>query len=157
VVGVDPSGSDKTTSDEAGIVICGIDSEGHGYVLEDDTGLYSPNQWAYKAIQKYNEWNADRIVAEVNYGGDMVETIIRNIDRNVSYKSVTASRGKYLRAEPIAALYERGKIHHVGRYDKLEDEQCLWLPGDKSPNRMDALVWCFTDLMTKDKPSFVLK
>lgn len=157
VISIDPSGTDKTTSDEAGIVVCGIDREDHGYVLEDDTGLYSPSQWAYKAIQLYMKWNADRIVAEVNYGGDMVETIIRNIDRNVSYKSVTASRGKYIRAEPIAALYERGKVHHVGHYDKLEDEMCLWLPGDKSPNRMDALVWCFTDLMTKAKPAFVLK
>jgi phage terminase large subunit-like protein len=76
------------------------------------------------------------------------------MDASVSYKSVTASRGKYLRAEPIAALYDRGMVHHVGSYSKLEDEMCLWLPGDKSPNRMDALVWCFTELMTVKKPSF---
>lgn len=157
VVGVDPSGSDKTTSDEAGIIVAGIDVKGEGYVLEDLTGLFTPNQWAFKAIGAYLKWDADRIVGEVNYGGDMVETIIRNLSPDVSYKSVTASHGKYLRAEPIAALYERGKVHHVGRYDKLEDEMCLWLPGDKSPNRMDALVWCFTELMAKPGQKFILR
>jgi len=157
VVGIDPSGTSKTTSDEAGIVIAGIDAEGHGYVLEDLTAIYTPTAWAYKAIAAYNKWKADRVIGESNYGGDMVETIIRNIDKDVSYKSVTASRGKYLRAEPISALYERGMIHHVGRYSKLEDEMCLWLPGDKSPNRMDALVWCFTELMTKNKSTFICK
>jgi hypothetical protein len=151
VVGVDPSGTSKTTSDEAGIVVAGIDSREHGYVLNDITDIYSPTEWAYKAIGEYHKWEADRIVGETNYGGDMVETIIRNIDKDVSYKSVIASRGKYLRAEPIAALYERGLVHHVGRFNKLEDEMCLWLPGDKSPNRMDALVWCLTELMTKKK------
>lgn len=149
VVGVDPSGTSKTTSDEAGIVIAGIDNKGHGYILEDLTAIYSPMQWAYRAISAYNQWSADRIIGESNYGGDMVETIIRNIDKDVSYKSVVASRGKYLRAEPIAALYERGLVHHVGKLNKLEDEMCLWLPGDKSPNRMDALVWCLTEMMTK--------
>jgi len=157
VVGLDPSGTDKTTSDEAGIVVAGIDEKGEGYVLEDQTARFTPNGWAYKSISLYNEWDADRIIGEVNYGGDMIETIIRNLDNSVSYKSVTASRGKYLRAEPIAALYERGKVHHVGRFDKLEDEMCLWLPGDKSPNRMDALVWAFTDLMTKKTGSFILR
>jgi len=87
----------------------------------------------------------------------MVETVIRNMSPEVSYKDVTASRGKYLRAEPIAAFYERGKVHHVGRYNKLEDEMCLWLPGDKSPNRMDALVWALTDLMAQSKGNFVLR
>lgn len=157
VVGIDPSGSDKTTSDEAGIIIAGIDVKSEGYVLEDLSGIFSPNAWAYKAIQAYMGWEADRIVGEVNYGGDMVETIIRNIAPEVSYKSVVASRGKYLRAEPIAAFYERGKVHHVGKHNKLEDEMCLWLPGDKSPNRMDALVWCFTDLMTVTQRKFFVK
>jgi hypothetical protein len=154
VVGVDPSGTSKTTSDEAGIIVAGIDTKGHGYVLEDASGIFSPSQWAYKAVSCYNVWEADRLIGEVNYGGDMIETIVRNMDASVSYKSVTASRGKYLRAEPIAALYDRGMVHHVGSYSKLEDEMCLWLPGDKSPNRMDALVWCFTELMTVKKPSF---
>jgi hypothetical protein len=157
VVGIDPSGSDKTTSDEAGIIIAGIDAKSEGYVLEDLSGIFSPNAWAYKAIQAYMGWEADRIVGEVNYGGDMIETIIRNIAPEVSYKSVVASRGKYLRAEPIAAFYERGKVHHVGKHNKLEDEMCLWLPGDKSPNRMDALVWCFTDLMTVTQRKFFVK
>ena len=157
VVAIDPSGSDKTTSDEAGIIIAGIDGAGEGYILEDLSGIYSPNAWAHRAISAYYEWDADRIVAEKNYGGDMVETVIRNMSPEVSYKDVTASRGKYLRAEPIAAFYERGKVHHVGRYNKLEDEMCLWLPGDKSPNRMDALVWALTDLMAQSKGNFVLR
>jgi len=157
VVAIDPSGSDKTTSDEAGIIVAGIDGAGDGYILEDLSGIYSPNAWAHRAISAYYEWDADRIVAEKNYGGDMVATVIRNMSPEVSYKDVTASRGKYLRAEPIAAFYERGKVHHVGRYNKLEDEMCLWLPGDKSPNRMDALVWALTDLMGKGRASFVLR
>jgi len=157
VVAIDPSGSDKTTSDEAGIIIAGIDGAGEGYILEDLSGIYSPNAWAHRAISAYYEWDADRIVAEKNYGGDMVATVIRNMSPEVSYKDVTASRGKYLRAEPIAAFYERGKVHHVGRYNKLEDEMCLWLPGDKSPNRMDALVWALTDLMAQSKGSFILR
>jgi len=151
VVGVDPSGTSKSTSDEAGIIIAGIDTKEHGYVLEDLTALFTPNQWAYTSVAAYMKWEADRIIGEANYGGDMVETTVRNILQEVSYKSVNASRGKYIRAEPIAALYERGKIHHVGKFNKLEDEMCLWIPGDKSPNRMDALVWCFTELMTKNK------
>lgn len=154
VVAIDPSGSDKTTSDEAGIIIAGVDGHGEGYILEDLSGIYSPNAWAHRAISAYYEWDADRIVAEKNYGGDMVATVIRNMSPEVSYKDVTASRGKYLRAEPIAAFYERGKVHHVGRYNKLEDEMCLWLPGDKSPNRMDALVWALTDLMAQSKGNF---
>jgi len=157
VVAIDPSGSDKTTSDEAGIIIAGIDGAGEGYILEDLSGIYSPNAWAHRAISAYYEWDADRIVAEKNYGGDMVATVIRNMSPEVSYKDVTASRGKYLRAEPIAAFYERGKVHHVGRYNKLEDEMCLWLPGDKSPNRMDALVWALTDLMAQSRGNFVLR
>ena len=157
VVAIDPSGSDKTTSDEAGIIIAGIDKNGDGYILEDLSGIYSPNAWAHRAISAYYEWDADRIVAEKNYGGDMVATVIRNMSPEVSYKDVTASRGKYLRAETIAAFYERGKVHHVGRYNKLEDEMCLWLPGDKSPNRMDALVWALTDLMAQSKGNFVLR
>lgn len=157
VVAIDPSGSDKTTSDEAGIIVAGIDGAGDGYILEDLSGIYSPNAWGHRAISAYYEWEADRIVAEKNYGGDMVATIIRNMSPEVSYKDVTASRGKYLRAEPIAAFYERGKVHHVGRYNKLEDEMCLWLPGDKSPNRMDALVWALTDLMAQSKGNFVLR
>lgn len=157
VVAIDPSGSDKTTSDEAGIIIAGVDGAGEGYILEDLSGIYSPNAWAHRAISAYYEWDADRIVAEKNYGGDMVATVIRNMSPEVSYKDVTASRGKYLRAEPIAAFYERGKVHHVGRYNKLEDEMCLWLPGDKSPNRMDALVWALTDLMAQSKGNFVLR
>jgi hypothetical protein len=157
VVAIDPSGSDKTTSDEAGIIVAGIDGAGDGYILEDLSGIYSPNAWAHRAISAYYEWDADRIVAEKNYGGDMVATVIRNMSPEVSYKDVTASRGKYLRAEPIAAFYERGKVHHVGRYNKLEDEMCLWLPGDKSPNRMDALVWALTDLMAQSRGNFVLR
>jgi len=146
VVGVDPSVTDTETSDEAGIVVAGIDKNGHGYVLEDKSLKASPHGWAKAAVTGYHAWRGDRIVGEVNNGGDMIEFVIRSVDRNVAYKKVHATRGKQLRAEPIAALYEQKKIHHVGYFADLEDEYCEWEPGDKSPNRLDAAVWAFTEL-----------
>ena len=95
---------------------------------------------------------ADRIVAEVNNGGEMVGQIIRTLDPEVAYKAVTASRGKQTRAEPVAALYEQGKVHHVGAFELLEDQMCQWVPGEKSPDRMDALVWALTELMVSQSP-----
>ena len=97
-------------------------------------------------------FSGDRIVAERNFGGDMVESTIRNVDANVPVKLVTASRGKRQRAEPIKALYEQGRVHHVGTFPLLEDQMCSWLPGEKSPDRMDALVWALTHLMASDNP-----
>lgn len=150
VVGVDPNISNTETSDEIGIVVAGIDGEGQGYVLEDLSLLDSPKGWGTAAITAYYKYRADRIVAEINQGGNMVEYVIRSIDSNVSYKGVHASKGKYTRAEPISALYEQGKVKHVGVFPKLEDEMCEWEPGLDSPNRMDALVWALTELMLKD-------
>ncbi|MFH1567738.1 MAG: hypothetical protein ABIL09_07030, partial [Gemmatimonadota bacterium] len=103
--------------------------------------------WGSQAVQGYHTWRADRIIAETNNGGDMVELTIRTVDAGVAYKGIHASRGKRTRAEPVAALYEQGKVHHVGAFPELEDECCQWEPGDASPNRMDALVWALTELM----------
>ncbi len=145
VVGVDPSGSNTT---EAGIVAAGIDAKGHGYVLRDGSLLApTPKRWAAGAIELYAKFRADRVLGERNYGGDMVQSTIKAVDESVSYKDVNATRGKMVRAEPVCALYQEGKIHHVGVFPELEDEMCSYVPGSKSPNRMDAMVWAFTDLM----------
>jgi phage terminase large subunit-like protein len=133
----------------------GKDADGHGYVLADQSARYAPTEWARKAIALYRQHKADRIVAEVNNGGDMVEATLRMIDPNVSYNKVHASRGKVIPAEPVAALYEQGRIHHVGAFPTLEDQQCAFAPDfDRasagfSPDRVDALVWAFTDLLVE--------
>lgn len=144
VVAVDPS----TTSagDEAGIIVCGRHND-EGYVLSDDTLQGSPLTWAKECVSAYHKFSADAIIAEKNQGGEMVETTIHQVDANVPVKLVHASRGKQARAEPVSAKAEKGKIHHVGSYPKLEAELCLWIPGDPSPNRLDALVWGMTDLI----------
>jgi len=153
VVGVDPSAT--TTGDEAGIIVAGLGIDGHGYVLEDASLQASPHGWGSRAVTMYHAHQADRIVAETNNGGEMVELTIRTVDDKVSYKAVHASRGKRTRAEPIAALYEQGKVHHVGTLAKLEDEQCHWTPDDEeSPNRMDAMVWALTELMLVGQRSY---
>jgi hypothetical protein len=146
VVAVDPSVTSKETSDEAGIVAMGISIDGHGYLLADRTLRASPLVWAKEAVRLYDELQADRIVAEVNNGGEMVELTIRVADESVAYEAVTASRGKMIRAEPVAAMGERGKIHHVGQFPALEDELITWTPGKQSPNRLDAYVWAATAL-----------
>ena len=151
VVGVDPAVTKKDTSDRTGIVIAGckkIAGQMHYFVLDDRSVVGSPNEWAATVANAYNEFIADRVVAETNQGGDMVEQTIRNIDRRISYRGVRASRGKIVRAEPIAELYERGLVHHVGEFPPLEDEMCSYcgFDDDKSPDRMDALVWALTDL-----------
>ena len=145
VVAIDPSAT--TTGDEAGIIVAGLGPDGHGYVLDDATIRGSPHTWGSKAVQAYHRHQADRIVAEVNNGGEMVELTLRTVDDKVAYKAVHASRGKRTRAEPIAALYEQGRVHHVCTFAELEDEMCDWEPEMPSPNRMDALVWALTELM----------
>ena len=117
------------------------------YVLEDLSGRHSAENWGRIAINAYYDWNADRIVAEVNNGGDLVERLLRNIDNNVPYRSVHATRGKIVRAEPISALYEQEKVHHIGIFDELESQMCTYT-GDtqSSPDRLDALVWGLTEL-----------
>lgn len=143
VVGVDPSAT--STGDEAGIVVAGR-ADNHGYVIDDRSVQGSPLTWAREAVAAYHTHRADRIVAESNNGGEMVEQTIKQVDPEVRVILVHASRGKHTRAEPVAAAYEQGRVHHVGTFTRLEDEQCLWVPGDASPNRMDALVWAITDL-----------
>ncbi len=148
VVGIDPAGTSKETSSETGILVCGVDSNLEGYVIDDLSCRRRPKGWASEAIRAYQKYGADRIIAEMNFGGEMVESVIRNVDPDVSYKSIYASRGKRARAEPISALYEKGRIHHVGVFKDLEDQQCNFTPETKkSPDRIDALVWCFTELI----------
>jgi phage terminase large subunit-like protein len=151
VVAVDPAASsDPDTSDENGIVGVGKDDRypPHYYVLEDRSLIGTPNEWAVAVVNVYRELKADRVVGEQNNGGQMVESTVRNVDANVSYKGVHASRGKLVRAEPASALYEQGRVHHVGAFPKLEDQMCEWNPttGAKSPDRMDALVWALAEL-----------
>jgi hypothetical protein len=149
VVGVDPSGS---STNEAGIVCAALGRNNQGYVLADESLLApTPRAWGQRAVWLYWERSADRLLGERNYGGDMVKELIATIDQNVSYKDVTATRGKEVRAEPIAALYEKEIIHHVAVFEKLEGEQCSYVPGftQQSPNRMDALVWALTELFPK--------
>lgn len=150
VIGVDPAVSDpKETggrSAETGIVAAGISAYGHGYVLQDASIAGSAAEWARAVIRSYNHNRADRVIGEINNGGYLVETNIRTVDRNVPYSPVHASRGKEIRAEPVSSLYEQGKIHHVGTFPELEDQMCEWEPGQKSPDRMDAMVWAFWEL-----------
>ena len=153
VVGVDPAVTNTATSDETGIVCVGCAKNAHTgemeyYVLDDWSMKGSPNEWAKRAIDLYAEYDADRIVVEVNNGGDLVESLMRRIDSGISLSSVRATRGKILRAEPIAALYERGLVHHVGTFPLLEDEMCNFCgtDGESSPDRLDALVWALTEL-----------
>jgi phage terminase large subunit-like protein len=153
VVAIDPAASSQEKSDETGIIVAGIGEDGHGYVLNDLSGRYTPTEWAKKAIAAYRLYKADRIVAEINNGGEMVEATLRSIDADIPYRGVHASRGKAIRAEPISALYEQGKVHHVGTLALLEDQQCAFtIDFDRktmgySPDRLDALVWALTELM----------
>lgn len=154
VVGVDPPASHSVESAECGIIVAGLGTDGHGYVLDDLSLQGSPNEWARQAVTGYYRYHADRLVAEVNQGGDMVEAVIRGIDEKVAFKSVRATRGKQLRAEPVAAIYEQGRGHHVGAFPYVEDQMCQWVQGDVSPDRLDALVWTFTELMvTEGEPT----
>ena len=147
VVGIDPAVTSGEDSDDTGIVVAGLTSDNEYYVLDDRTCHVSPEQWAKVAVGAYEDWKADRIIAETNNGGDMVELLLRNVSPNIPVTKVTASRGKRVRAEPISALYEQGRVHHVGGFERLEDEMCQWVPdsGD-SPDRMDALVWAMSEL-----------
>jgi predicted phage terminase large subunit-like protein len=151
VVGVDPAVTSSDESNETGIIVGARASNGHAYVFHDLSGRMSPDNWARVAVGAYHASKADRIVAEVNQGGDLVEKTIRTVDQNVSYRGVHASKGKIARAEPIAALYEQHRIHHVGCFPELEDQMTTYVPGeaDFSPDRMDALVWLMTELMLK--------
>ena len=149
VVAVDPPVSHGEGANSCGIVVAGRADDGQVYVLADlsAAGL-TPNQWGMKALTAYEQFEADRLVAEVNNGGDLVETLIRQLNPAVSYRAVRASRGKIARAEPVAALYERGLVHHAGIFNELEDQLCSYTGErqEKSPDRLDALVWAVTEL-----------
>lgn len=149
VVAIDPATTSDEDSAETGIIVAGcttFGSQRKGYALEDVSIRGTPVEWARKAIAAYRAYGADRIVAEVNNGGEMIEAVLRSIDPSVAYTAVHASRGKITRAEPISALYEQGHIYHVGVFAELEDQMCTYVPGEKSPDRMDAAVWAFTEL-----------
>lgn len=148
VVAIDPAATSHEGSDETGIVVAGRSADKQGYLLEDASGRYTPDQWARVAIDLYHKHRADRIVYETNQGGEMVEHTLRTVWSAAPLKGVNASKSKQARAEPISALYEQGKVHHVGaQFAQLEDQLCNWLPGDKSPDRLDAMVWAFTELL----------
>ncbi len=154
VVAIDPAVSSNPRSDETGIVVAGVDSDKRCYVLADGSGRMTPNTWAERAIALYDKYSADRIIGETNNGGDLVKEVLRTASGGNIFRflAVNASRGKYARAEPIAALYEQGKVHHVGTFPELEDQMCTWTPkgpADASPDRMDALVWAITQLINR--------
>lgn len=151
VVAIDPSTTSNVDSAETGIVVSGLGADGKGYVLDDVSVFGTPQLWGSTAVKAYYKYKADRIVAEANNGGDMIEHVIRTIDSKVSYKKVWASRGKATRAEPVSALYEQGKVHHVGYFASLEEQMTGWVVGEKSPDRMDALVWSLTELIVNNK------
>jgi phage terminase large subunit-like protein len=158
VVAIDPAASANDESSETGIVVAGMDGKGHGYVLDDLSMKDSPAQWGETAVLAFDHYQADRIIGETNNGGDMVEHVVRTAaeqlhrdgkrqSSDVAFKQVRASRGKHTRAEPVAALDEQGRIHHVGMLAQLEDQLCTWIPGEASPDRLDARVWAITELM----------
>jgi phage terminase large subunit-like protein len=141
VVAVDPATTSDPDADETGIIVAGEGTDGHGYVLDDLSGRLSPTMAMKTAVHAYARWEADCIVAEVNNGGDYVRDLLRNVDPTVPYKTIRASRGKAVRAQPVSALYEQGKIHHVGCFPDLEDQLCLWVPESlESPDRLDACL-----------------
>ena len=144
VVGVDPSAT--SGGDGAGLITAGRSGQDY-YTLADGSVQGSPQTWAKAAVTAYHKYKANVIVAEDNNGGEMVEAVIKQVDPSVHVKRVHASRGKATRAEPVAAISEQGRDHHVGMFAKLEDELCLWMPGDASPNRLDAKVWAITELL----------
>jgi phage terminase large subunit-like protein len=156
-VAIDPATTSGENADETGIVVCAVDADGHGYVLADVSGRYQPHEWARTAIAAYHRFKADYVVAETNQGGEMCEAVLRQVDPNVSYKSVHASRGKIARAEPVSALYEQRRISHVGAFPQLEDQLCSLVSDlDRnragSPDRADALVWGFSMLIVEAMP-----
>ena len=153
VIAIDPATTSHQKSDETGIIVAGIDDQHHGFILDDISGRYTPNEWGKKALEAYWHWKADRIIAEVNNGGDLVDHVIKSLDDRASYKAVRATRGKITRAEPIASLYEQGRIFHTKIFTDLEHQLCHYSQGSSSPDRMDALVWALTELFLEKNNS----
>lgn len=147
-VSIDPAVTNTQVSDETGIIVCGADAAGHGFVLGDYSLKGSPLDWASKAVAVFDEWKADTILVEVNQGGDMVSAVLKQIRHGLPIREVRAHIGKRLRAEPVAAMYEQGRIHHIGELAVLEDQMTAWTPSDpNSPDRIDAMVQAFSDLL----------
>lgn len=147
VVAIDPAVTSGEESDETGIIVAGATPNGHYYILEDGTMRGTPEQWCRKAVELYRKWKCDRVIAETNNGGDMIESLLRQVDTTIPYRKVTATRGKKVRAEPISALSEQLRLHLVGTFPALEEQLVTWQPdSDASPDRMDAMVWAVTDL-----------
>jgi phage terminase large subunit-like protein len=153
VVAVDPAVSHGEDADETGIVVVALTVSGHVLVLDDLTLRGSPLEWAKVVIAAFRSKRADRVIGEVNNGGDLVERNIKAVDPNIPFRAVRASRGKMVRAEPVAALYEQGRVHHVGSFPQLEDQMCSYTPesGERSPDRMDALVWGITEFIDPEE------
>jgi phage terminase large subunit-like protein len=175
LLGTTPPRDSGEDADETGIIVAGKDAGGRGYVLADLSGHYTPKEWAQAAVAAYRAHRADRIVAEVNNGGEMVEATLRVVDENVAYTAVHATRGKVVRAEPVSMLYEQGRIRHMGAFPALEDQMCEFTPdldrskpkrdpsdpsslgkggSRSSPDRADALVWAFTELLVEQIASW---
>jgi predicted phage terminase large subunit-like protein len=159
VIAIDPATTHTQDSDETGIVIAGLDAQKRAFVLEDLSGRLSPADWGRRVVEAYWRYKADRIVAEVNKGGDLVERVVKSMDNTVSYKAVRATRGKATRAEPIAALYEQERVFHVRPFTLLETQLCTYVQGStsRSPDRLDALVWALTELFLEAENRPILK
>jgi phage terminase large subunit-like protein len=155
VIPIDPAVTSKDTSDESGIIPVGMAANGHIYVLDDYSGIYPPKNLMTKAVTAYEKYRADKVIAEVNNGGELIKELLKQIGGDIPYGEVWASRGKVTRAEPVVMLYEQGRVHHVGSLPKLEDEMCSWdvAAGMKSPNRIDSLVWGVTYLTSGTEDS----
>jgi predicted phage terminase large subunit-like protein len=159
VIAVDPAVSYSAASDETGIVVVGKNSKGEAFVLEDASGQFHPHTWGKRVVEMFHSHNADRVVAEVNQGGDLVEEVLRSFDATVPYTAVRATRGKVTRAEPISALYEQGLVFHARVFPKLEEQMCSFVPDhlSKSPDRVDALVWGMSELFKSEPYSAVVR
>jgi hypothetical protein len=146
VVAVDPK-TEATASSETGIVVCALGTDKHGYLMDDLSLNSLPEAWAQKVVDAYTTYEANLVVAEINQGGDLVVSNVHSVQKGIPVTKVRATRGKYTRAEPISTLYSKGLIHHVGFFAELEEQMCSWVPGDASPDRLDAMVWGFTELL----------
>ena len=153
VVAIDPAVSSEPGSDEHGIIVAALGEDGRGYVLEDATLKGGPTDWAERVILMYDKWDADNIICEINQGGDMVKQTLKTVRPTVKPIEVRATRGKHVRAEPIAALYKLGQISHIGTFNELETQMCKMTAagyeGTGSPDRVDAMVWAFSSLFNK--------
>lgn len=146
VVGVDPSSTSGDMADETGIIVAGMGEDKEWYVLADESGIMAPDVWARKVVEVYHYYEADRVVIESQPLGDAGPLLVKQVDDTVNVQAKAASRSKKVRAEPVSALYQQGRVHHVGLFPELEDQLCTWIQGEKSPDRLDALVWAISDL-----------